>query len=307
MHAPTTEQWDQLWLPLWPLAADDLRQGIYRERRCTALTRRYVEANPRALSNLLVVDIDHPDSFLRAVSHRQQWLPNAVIENRSNGHAHAVWALAEPVTRTEYARRRPLAYAAAVVEGLRRSVDGDKGYSGLMTKNPTHTAWSASWLTDRLYSLPELDEHLTDHGSMPPQSWQRTKRAKPVGLSRNCSIFETARTWAYRRVRDCPDRSQASADYLRGAIDLKVAQLNAEFTEPLPTSESVAIARSIHRWITTRSRMWADGAAAYEATLIAMQSARGRKGGIASGQRRRGDKFERVQLAIQGEGTVADE
>ncbi|MBK4142144.1 hypothetical protein GWO54_06250 [Corynebacterium macginleyi] len=29
--------------------------------------------------------------------------------------------------------------------GLRRSVDGDKGYSGLMTKNPEHIAWNSHW------------------------------------------------------------------------------------------------------------------------------------------------------------------
>lgn len=67
---------------------------------------------------------------------RAQWRPNAVVENPANGHAHTVWALAEPFTRTEYAHRAPLAYAAAVTEGLRRSVDGDAAYSGLMTKNP---------------------------------------------------------------------------------------------------------------------------------------------------------------------------
>lgn len=287
VQAPTSEQWDQLWLPLWPYASDDLRQGIYRAARGDALQRRYIEANPQAISNLLVVDIDQPDALLRAVSHRHEWLPNAVVENPANGHAHAVWALAEPVTRTEYGRRRPLAYAAAVVEGLRRSVDGDRAYSGLMTKNPTHETWEASWLTDHLYSLPELDTHLTEDQSMPPRSWQRTRRRAPVGLGRNCAIFETARIWAYRRVRDCPDRSLASSEYLREVIATEVQNRNHEFSEPLPTSEAAGIARSIHRWITTRSRMWADGAAAYEATLIAKLSARGCKGGVASGQARR--------------------
>lgn len=75
---------------------------------------------------------------MRALWDRKDWLPNAVVENPANGHAHAVWALSEPVTRTEYAARKPLAYAAAVTEGLRRSVDGDAAYSGLITKNPEH-------------------------------------------------------------------------------------------------------------------------------------------------------------------------
>lgn len=75
-----------------------LRQGVYRAARGDALQRRYIEANPQAISNLLVVDIDQPDALLRAVSHRHAWLPNAVVENPANGHAHAVWALSEPVT-----------------------------------------------------------------------------------------------------------------------------------------------------------------------------------------------------------------
>ena len=54
-------------------------------------------------------------------------------------------------------------------------------------------------------------------------------------------------------------------------------ELNTEFPEPLPASEARAIAASIHRWITTKSRMWADGPAVYEATFSTIQAARGRK------------------------------
>lgn len=283
MSDSSTETWGQMWLPLWPLASDDLFNGIYRTSRHNALDMRYIEANPQAMSNLLVVDIDHSDALMRAVWDREGWRPNAVVENPTNGHAHAVWALSEPVTRTEYARRKPLAYAAAVTEGLRRSVDGDKGYSGLMTKNPTHDQWEASWLTDHLYNLDELTEHLTVADFMPPRSWQRTKRKKPVGLGRNCTLFETARTWAYREIR----HHWGDPDSLVDAISLKAHELNGEFSEPLPIREAEHIARSISRWIITQSRMWADGREAYERGFRAIQSARGRKGGTASGQARR--------------------
>ena len=60
--------------------------------------------------------------------------------------------------------------------------------------------------------------------------------------------------------------------WLLEAITTDVHALNAEFSEPLPASEADGIARSIHRWITTRSRMWKDGAVAYEATLVAHAS-----------------------------------
>jgi hypothetical protein len=152
----TETRWEQLWLPLWPLASDDLRAGIYRMARGKALGRRYIETNPQALSNLLVVDVDHGDALFRSVADRDGWRPNAVVENPANGHAHAVWALATPFPRTEYGDRKATAYAAAVTEALRRSVDGDRGYSGLITKNPEHTDWHAEWFSDQLYALDQL-------------------------------------------------------------------------------------------------------------------------------------------------------
>ncbi|MFI5808948.1 replication initiation protein [Streptomyces sp. NPDC051561] len=179
-------QWDELWLPLRPYATNRLTEGIRRERRPVAMTRRYVEANPSALSNLLVVDVDHADAVLRAVSSVDSHpLPNAVVENPVNGHAHAVWALEEAVTRTEYARRKPLADAAAVTEGLRRALDGDAAYSGLMTKNPLHMDWSTEWLHGDLHTLGGLEEVLGDR--MPPARWRETKRFRTnvTGLGRN--------------------------------------------------------------------------------------------------------------------------
>ncbi|MFB6812398.1 replication initiation protein [Streptomyces sp. NPDC056387] len=282
MESPA-EQWDELWLPLRPYATNRLQEGIRREQRPVAMTRRYVEANPSAISNLLVVDVDHSDAVLRAVSSvGSHPLPNAVVENPVNGHAHAVWALAEAVTRTEYARRKPLAYAAAVTEGLRRALDGDAAYSGLMTKNPLHTDWSTEWLHGGLHTLGGLEEALSGH--MPPTRWRETKRFRTniTGLGRNCSIFETARTWAYREVR----HHFGSPDTLHTAIHAEVHTRNAEFAEPLPAVEARSIANSIHRWITTRSRMWKDGAAVYEATFVAIQSARAKKGGAGRATRR---------------------
>jgi len=196
----------------------------------------------------------------------------------------AVWALREAVTRTEYAHRKPLAFAAAVSEGLRRSVDGDQAYSGLITKNPTHEAWEASWLTDHLYELDELREHLDEAGFMPPASWTRSRRKKPVGLGRNCDIFESARNWAYREVRN----HWGNTAGLHDAITMHVHTLNAEYSEPLRHAEAKAIAESIWRWITTKSRMWRDGAAVYEATFTLIQHHRGRK----SGEARRNSRLE---------------
>ncbi|MCP2380895.1 hypothetical protein PH30N_07851 [Cutibacterium modestum 30N] len=94
-------------MPDHPWASSDLTTGLRRTTRTSAMRRVYLEANRVVASNLLVVDGHQPDTLIRAVWDRKHWLPNLVVENPANGHAHAIWALREPVTRTEYARKNP--------------------------------------------------------------------------------------------------------------------------------------------------------------------------------------------------------
>ena len=288
MDEPPADLWDRIWLPRRPLATDDPTTGLTRTSRTQALNRRLIETNPTALTSLLAVDVDHPDALIRALWDRADWLPTVITENPGNGHAHAIWALTAPVATTEYAHRRPLALAAAVTEGLRRSVDGDPAFGGLITKNPLNGNWSTHWVTSHTYGLNELAGHLDDADLMPPASWRRARRRNPIGLGRNCTIFETARTWAYREAR----HHWGDPDGLHRAIATTVRDLNAGFSDPLPSSETRAIATSIHKWITTKSRIWKDGPATYEATFITIQSARGKK----SGQKRRDISRQREEL-----------
>jgi len=245
------------------------------------MKRSYVEANCVVASNLLVIDGDDPDTVINAIWDRRQWLPNLVVENPANGHGHAIWVLQEPVTRTEYARRKPLAYAAAVTEGLRRSMNGDAGYSGLITKNPFSSRWNTWWFTEHLYNLRELEACLDDAELMPPPSWRRTRRKKPTGLSRNCDIFESARIWAYREARRIRLRhdhaTRQDHDDLFDAILIHVNELNATYTVPLPDSEAACIARSITRWITQESRIWKQSSIVTQAQFATIQSARAHK------------------------------
>ena len=288
MDEPPTDLWDRIWLPRRPLATDDPTTGLTRTSRTQALNRRLIETTPTALTSLLAVDVAHPDALIRALWDRADWLPTVITENPGNGHAHAIWALTAPVATTEYAHRRPLALAAAVTEGLRRSVDGDPAFGGLITKNPLNGNWSTHWVTSHTYGLNELAGHLDDADLMPPASWRRARRRNPIGLGRNCTIFETARTWAYREAR----HHWGDPDGLHRAIATTVRDLNAGFSDPLPSSETRAIATSIHKWITTKSRIWKDGPATYEATFITIQSARGKK----SGQKRRDISRQREEL-----------
>lgn len=266
-----TLDWETAWLPRYPYATDDLSQGIWRQKRDEAMGRRYIEANPQALTNLLVVDIDDGIALQKAYW-CENYRPNWVVENPANGHAHALWLLASPIPRTEYAHRKPVAYAHAITEGLRIAVGGDKGYAGLITKNPLHDSWTAYQLHAHPYTLDELKTALEADRCMPSPRWRKTKRRYVTGLGRNCTLFDSTRLWAYREMRHYfgyPFR-------LRVAVENYVFQLNREFKDPLPNREVAQIAESIVRWLLA-SDMWNDGEAVYEANFVAIQSARGKK------------------------------
>ena len=289
------------WTMRRPYAADDYAAGVYTMDRAEALRHRHVQTNSTRMSSLIVMDIDRPDGVMRALDGNRGIWPNWLAENPGNGHVHAVWALTAPVPRTEYARRKPLAFLDADTEGIRRLVDGDPAYSGLLMKNPTHQAWNTMEVAADPYSLDQLRDELTGLGFMPPTDWRKRTRSEPTGVGRNVDLFEIVRKESYRAVR----RFFGDSEGLAQEIELIALQANVDtFPDPLPAAEVRAMSRSIHKWITTRSKMWRDGAAAYEAELSRRQAMRGRKGSAVSAAVRTtkaADKAVQAQeLRVQG-------
>lgn len=86
----------------------------------SAISWGYVEANSSAMSNVIAIETDHEDAFFCAMRNYNSGYLAAVVENPWNGHAHAVWVLAESVTCTEYALCKLLS-CPVVTEGLRRT------------------------------------------------------------------------------------------------------------------------------------------------------------------------------------------
>lgn len=295
-----TRAFDGWWLPQRPLCCDDDYSQLVRRSRTDALRCKHVEANPACQANMIVCDIDDEYGRAMALYEHHGMRPNFIAENPANGHCHAGWVLTEPVCRTDMARLKPLKLLHAVTEGLRRSVDGDEGYSGLLMKNPLSDAWDSDLCREDTYDLPDLVAALEEHGDMPPKSWTRTKRAREVGVGRNCTLFDEARTLAYREVRRLPDRTPASSDLLREYVRRTCHEINASFPDPLPVREVNDTAKSIHKWITTRSRMWRDGAVANAATFVAIQSARGKKSGEAR-QNAFEEKFAQYAQEVLGQ------
>jgi len=271
--------WADVWSPRRPLATDDLTRGCWRQSREDALTRRYLEHSPRALLSMIVIDVDHSDTLVRALQRPMTHPIPSWIAESPTGRGHVGWVLKTPVCRTDAARIAPMRFAAKVEEGLRRSLDGDIGYAGLLTKNPIHEHWATTWGTGELYELRDL---ATGLGELMPRTLPR-KTADSSGLGRNVALFNRVRLWAYRARLRYDDRQEW--EEVAGAFAQAV---NHEFAVPLSTGEVGHTARSVARWVWRNFSV--EG-------FSAIQTARGRRGGLANTSEQQAAKRRKIDRA----------
>ena len=101
-------------------------------------------------------------------------------------------------------------------------------------------------------------------------------QAKLQGFGRNCTLFETAKKWAYRQV--LAYRVAGKQEAFIAAVLGHCEQINETFNPPLPFSEVKATARSIARWTWKHyTARWTNE------EFSKRQAQRGKEGGKASG------------------------
>ena len=146
--------------PKKPYCTDDLAQGgCIRDLR-SALKRAYIQANPPHLRVWSIYDIDRPGAAL-AWGDANLPCPSWIAVNTENMHGHLVWGLSAPVlVDSPGLRQGPLRYLCAVEAAYRAKLDADQGYSGLLTKNPTHGRWMELRGPRAGYTLEELPHHI---------------------------------------------------------------------------------------------------------------------------------------------------
>jgi hypothetical protein len=266
-------------LPQRPYCTDDTSSGLLIRPQATALAYRHIQYNPPPHVASLVFDLDKPDSY-HAWQDAGLPAPHWISVNRTNGHAHIGYMLAAPVARTSAARQKPLRYLAAIEHVLAKRLGADMGYSGLITKNPTHSDWLTVWHQIEPYSLDYLAEFCPDADLA---AYSRRSRKEVGGLGRNVTVFDNVREWAYSSVRAYwrPNGYEAWADAVRSACESANA-FGREQGGPLPVSEIKATAKSIARWVwrNLTPSTFADYVDRTHTTEI--QAARGAKGGKVS-------------------------
>ncbi len=260
--------------PARPYASCDVKaHGVWHETRNKALGMQYIQVNPARLKYWMVFDVDRKDA---AYAWEDANLPPPAwaAVNKQNGHAHLAWGLSAPVSSGDASRIAPMRYAAAIEAGFREKLHADVGYSGLITKNPLHQLWKTLRITDHLYDLGELAEYV----DLDRFRLKGKKKPEPVGLGRNCLLFDELRNWSYSAVR----RHRGSRIYTLWESEClsKALELNSVFAapfSPLHEKECLNLAKSIAKWTWKR-----DAGALVRFT--ARQAAKGKKGGQASGR-----------------------
>jgi len=172
-------------------------------------------------------------------SDRNAPAPTLTITNPENGHAHLLYALETSIRTAPDGKIKPLRYAAAVENALRKKLGADTGYSGLICKNPNHNHWKIAVWQPELYSLDWLADSLDLNAANDKEI------ITDYGLGRNCTLFDKTRKWAYRAIRQgWPEYDQ----WLQACYD-RAHAYNLQFSIPLNDKETMGIAKSIAKWV----------------------------------------------------------
>lgn len=275
----TPERWEtEHWFGRYPYASNDPAvEGSWRMPRNKALTKRFIQANPRQYVSQIVIDIDHIDAEVRAFAlHEAGLVPNLFAYSTRPGHGQAVFLLEAPVSTGDASSRKPVNLLARCQQGLNAALSGDRHYSGPLARNPVHPLAATRWCHPTPYGLRDLARGLGELLPGRPAS-TRVDDALESSLGRNCWLFDQTRSWAYRAWTRYPKRADWDA-----AVYAYAWGRNPELVRhphgPLPDSDLRSISKSVAAFVWA-SDLRAKGAEAFEAGYRARQAHLGSKGG----------------------------
>lgn len=247
-------------LPNKPYCMDEKPGYAIIRQKKIAIKKPFIQHNQPCFLSSLVFDVDTPDAYF-------SWFdanlptPSWISKNRQNNHAHIGYLLTTPVCTSHRAKQNVIEYLAKIEQAYTLALGADRGYSGLITKNPFHSEWE-----NHIFDVQPFDlGYLADFVELQEL---KTDLSEVSGLGRNCMMFDTVRHWAYEAIRAF---ISGSADSWYAEV-LKVAtNANGAFVEPLPYSEVKATAKSVSRWV------WRNHVQAH-AKFIERQSTKGKIG-----------------------------
>lgn len=236
-----------------------------------AILAKYIQFNQPHAMFWLGFDVDRIGAAIDW-SDRNAPAPTLTITNPENGHAHLLYALETSIRTAPDGKMKPLRYAAAVENALRKKLDADAGYSRLICKNPNHAHWKIAVWQPELYTLDWLAD------SLDLSAANDKEIVADYGLGRNCTLFDKTRKWAYRAIRQgWPEYDQ----WLKACYE-RACAYNLQFSAPLDENEVHGISKSIAKWTSIKFTEVSFNSYIKCTHSSAVQSIRGRKGGKIS-------------------------
>jgi len=234
--------------PRFMRCTDDPALGHGIEPAENAFRRRYLRPNTDGRIVWQFFDIDREEAGL-AYDEANVAVPNVIVLNPGNGHAHYGYCLEVPVIVSEKARPGPLVFLNGITRGMTRRLGADPGYRNYLAKNPLHPDWRTVWLQTYRYRLNDLAVWLEPEdmafGSAPRET-EFAQAGRNCFLTSELSKFALRTAWRYR------DSAWISETYQR-VLQEQAFDLNAAFEEPLGPGEVMGIVRSVGKWAWRQS------------------------------------------------------
>ena len=235
--------------PKYMRCTDRLSFGHSLEPKRNALGCRYLNPNSQKVVRWQFFDLDRSDAALR-FDDANVAVPNAIIENEENGHAHYAYALEVGVVRSADGRTAPQNYLEAIRRGMTRRLGADPHFGHYLAKNPLHPQWRTTWLSTKAHSLNDMSVWL-EAEDMRPAHKSRKAEHEFAQEGRNCSLTSDLAKFALRVAWRFKHGAHTLQDYQRG-LHVEAFNLNEAFPEPLPFKEVQAIVRSVGKWAWAR-------------------------------------------------------
>jgi len=228
----------------------------------------YIQVNYPGI-NYLCFDCDYEGSALRPQKFDIP-RPTLSVINPDNGHAHLFYQVLDPIPRYHSQATKLLLDDVIFAYNLMLRADKCITTQKQLVKNALSPRWEVSE-GDRAFTLSELARYMPDELRFVSKAFEEAleKAHEPVRVkpfeetldpgSRNCSLFENARFYAYSVVsRHGSYESLFSdvVDYIHKLNDVEIAK---HFPEKiLSLNELRCIAKSIAGWTWDHRRLFGN-------------------------------------------------
>jgi len=221
----------------------DNKTASHIRPRDYAIRWSYMQINRSDMVSWLIFDLDHTNPNIW--DDRNLPAPNFIVRDKHKNTSHLYYAIV-PVCTSDKARSKPIQFMKRVYKAMAIAMDADPSYAGTVAKTPHHPNWSTTEFHGYVYELSELAAHVeleyTPH-------WA-SKDAVDTSHSRNCTLFEELRLFAYSIVEQA--REHSHYDAFKSRLERYAEERNdfalRGFDCNLNYSEVKATVKSVARW-----------------------------------------------------------